>query len=137
MQKRVMLMFFFLDMAQFFLEEMERHTLNCLEQMANIVDACIDPYSDIRPEIEQRDLPPYKKDYSQKDPDTWTTQDICQRIWLQMCISLSEEQHREHFQTFGLFQYDIADGPEDPRWSELLDSLPGMRGYLRRIAMDD
>ena len=90
--------------------------------------------------IEESDMPnnlPKRRlssnDYSTQPVALWTPEDICTRIWTQLCLSPSGKHQQQYLEVFSLFQSDLAQGPDDPNWKKFLDTTPGLRSYLSNI----
>lgn len=66
-----------------------------------------------------------------------TPEEICAKVWIQICLSPNKKEIAKNFQVLGAFQEDIADGFADPRWKKFLDSLPGFRDYCIATFLDE
>ena len=119
-------MFVFLDLA-----------MRGVKMVADVVDKLVDKMlnpiqlTDETFQITAEDLP-CPMDYSRRSPHTWTWIEICQRVWLQACLTADTAEHLVHIKTISMFQNDVADGPDDPKWKVFMQRMPGFVEYFQQ-----
>lgn len=117
-----------------------KRALTLTDALADKVNRIMEQITEVtkKTSILSSPMPVYtdQNEYSQRPFPTWTGEEICQRIWLQLCLSTTEEQQHKHFQTLSYMQNLIEHKDSvDEAWTEFLNDTPGLRGYIQDFAL--
>lgn len=104
----------------------------CVDMVTSVMDMVTNTVEPLQVPIAHSDF--QQRDYSTKPHHTWTGEDICTRIWLQLCLSPTEIQQHRHFETLSMMQGMIDFDGDDEAWTEFLNVTPGLRAYIQDFA---